>query len=113
MPASSIVEGIDVVTLNAMLAAGFAGLPQVLEDPRRTIDTMAGNERLSDQAEQPRIFDGTIRERSVQPRVVAAGRNIEYLAHDLHGVMTLVGIDELVDLPYPADARLCAHPVLR
>jgi hypothetical protein len=45
---------------DAMLAAGLAGLTQIEEDPRGTIDAVARNERRPNQPKQSGVLLGVI-----------------------------------------------------
>jgi hypothetical protein len=40
---------------NAMFAAGLTGLPEFQKDPWRTVNSVAGHERGSDETQQPGV----------------------------------------------------------
>ena len=54
-----------------MLATGLSGLTQIQEHPRGAVDALARRERCADQAKQPGIFLGPVRDRLREPLVVA------------------------------------------
>jgi hypothetical protein len=88
-----------------MFAAGLSGLAEIKEYTRRTIDTMTGDERCSDQSQEPRVLLSSMRYRLMQPRVVATASNLQDSAHHLDIVLISICLDKLVRA---ADLPLCS-----
>lgn len=84
---------------NTVLAAGLARLPQIQEYAGCSIDPVTCHERSPDQAEQPRVFFGSIREWPLEPGVEPVPRDGERMAHRPHVVRISVAVNERVDLP--------------
>lgn len=53
-----------------MLAARFSGLPQILKNSGRPVNSVTGLEGRTNQTQETRKFLRTIRNRYLQPRVV-------------------------------------------
>jgi len=66
---------------DAVLATGLSGLPKVQEDARGAVDAVTRGERGTDQAKQPGILLGPVRERVREPLVVAARSYAEHVTH--------------------------------
>jgi len=81
---------------DAMLAAGLSRFTQIQEDPRGAIDAMARDERRSDQTKQPGVLLSPVRDRLLQPVVVAARGYLENPTQRLHAVSISIRFDELV-----------------
>ena len=81
---------------DAMFAAGFSGFAQVQEDPRGAVDPLARGERGADEAEQPRVLLGSLRDRLRKPLVVPARGDVECAAHHLHALPIAMGLDAVV-----------------
>ena len=76
---------------DAMLAAGLAGFTQIEEDARGAVDAVTRDERRANQAKQPGILLGAVRDRLLQPLVVAARSHAEDAAHHLRRCTGLDG----------------------
>jgi len=94
---------------HTMLATSFPGLPKVQKDARGTVNAVAGIERRSNQPQQPRVFLSAHRYWALKPRVKAAPRNSENLAHYLNTVLFPVRFDEFINVPCAAGAPLVGH----
>ena len=112
-PGAIAVQGAQVVLahqpLDAMLAAGFSRFAQIEKDARRALDPVARSKRRPDQPQQPHVLLGAIRQRLLEPGVVAARRHVEYAAHRLDAELPLVPLDERVCRANTSDFRLCGH----
>lgn len=86
-------------TSNPVLAASLAALAQILKYPWSAIDPMAGNERGSDEPQQPCILLGPIGYRMIQPRVVTSASNAEKSAHQLDAKLIPMLVDKLIRSP--------------
>ena len=94
---------------DAVLATGLAGLPEVQEDARGAVDALTRGERRADQAEQPGILLGPVRDWVREPVVVAARGDAEDATHRLDGVVVSIGLDELVRRANSPCAQLRGH----
>src|SRR5437016_6820368 len=87
---------------NAMLAAGLSRFTQIEEDTRGAIDAMTRDEGRADQAQQPGILLGVVRDRLLEPVIVAAHGHLEDATHPLHAVPISIGFDEFVGRADPS-----------
>ena len=81
---------------DAMLAAGLSGFTQIEEDARSAVDAVTRDERRANQAKQPGILLRAVRDRLLQPFVVAARGHAEDATHRLHAVPVSMRLDEFV-----------------
>ena len=79
-----------------MFAAGLSHLAQVQVYPTIAIDTTTNRVRGADQYQQSLILDGAIGQRSFDPFVEAAVCDWKQTAHQLHGMLASMFVDELV-----------------
>ena len=79
---------------DTMLTAGFSGLSQIEEDAGSAINAMARDERCANQSKESGVFLIVVRNRSLQPKVVAADRDPEDAAHHLDAVLISMGLNE-------------------
>src|SRR5947199_6912437 len=79
-----------------MLAAGLSRFTQIEEDPRGAIDAMTRDEGRADQAQQPGVLLGVVRDRLLEPVIVTAHGHLEDATHLLHAVPISIGFDEFV-----------------
>lgn len=75
----------SVLTHQPRLATCLAGLTQIEEHTFRPVDALTGHERRAHQAQQAGVLLRAIRQRLLQPFVVAAGRDLEHAAQHLDG----------------------------
>ncbi len=112
-PRAIAVQGAQVIHAHqpgdAVLATGLSGLPQVQEDARGAVDALTRGERRTDQAKQPGILLGPVRDRVREPLVVAARSHAEHATHRLHAVLVSIGLDELVRRADSPRAQLRGH----
>jgi hypothetical protein len=79
-----------------MLAAGLAGFTQIEKDARSAIDAMTRDERRSNESKQPGVFLRAVRDRLLQPIIVAARGHFEDATHALDAVPDSMSLDEFV-----------------
>src|SRR4051812_47309321 len=84
-------------TCDPMLATRFAGLTEIQEDPRGTVDALARRERGANQAKQPGALLRMVGNRLCEPCVVPARGDAEQATHQLHAVLVSMRLDEVVD----------------
>jgi hypothetical protein len=75
----------------------------------RSVDSITSIERRADQLQKPRVLDRPAALRSLQPRVIAAVRNLQKPAHLPDLVLVAMGPDELIDSPRSSRAELRGH----
>lgn len=85
---------------NSVFAAGLTGLSKIEKDTGCAVDAMARDEGRANQSQQPGVLLGPIRNRVLEPFVIAARRNSEHSTHDLDGMLLSMRFNELID---PAD----------
>src|SRR5437870_224874 len=94
---------------DAMLAARLSGFAQVEEDARGAVDAVTCDERCPNQAKEPGVLLRAVRDRLLQPLVVAALRHAEYTTHHLHAVLLSMRLDEFVHRTDSPGAWLHGH----
>src|SRR5678815_3174066 len=81
---------------DAMLATSLSRFTQIEEDSWGAVDAMARHERRPDQTKQPGVLLSPVRDRFLQPVVIAARSHFEDPTQRLHAVSVSIGLDELV-----------------
>lgn len=81
---------------NTMLAAGFAGFPQITKDTARTINTATGHIGVTDQVQQAAVFSFAVGDRLVQPLIEPGTSNPQYPAHRGDRMLVAMLVDEAV-----------------
>lgn len=87
---------------DSVLAAGLTGLSKIEKDTKCAVDAMARDEGRANQAQQPGILLSPIRNRVLEPFVIATWRNSEHSTHDLDGMLASMSFNELIaptDIP--------------
>src|SRR5688572_6208440 len=85
-----------------MLTAGLSRLTQVEEeDAGSAIDAVTRDEGRADQAEQTGILLGVVRDRLLEPIVVAAHGHVEDATRHLHAVPVSMHLDKFVGRANP------------
>jgi len=79
---------------DTMLTAGFPRLSQIEKDAGSAINAVTRDERCANQSKESGIFLIVVRNRSLQPQVVAADRDPEDAAHHLDAVLISMGLNE-------------------
>src|ERR1700736_29170 len=97
---------------DSVLATSLPGFSQIQKYTRRSVDAVTGYKGRADQAQQPRVFLGSIRNWMLKPFVEAARRNLENSTHSIDRVLAPMGFNELVGSSYPSGTHSSGHFLL-